>query len=125
MNEDQAEEIIDILYKILDKIEGQKRKEKTSALPAPVETVQTVTAVEAALPLAERPRAQRYPLRVDPGTIFRSRPGYNWVCPYCNKAILAGDMIIAFQPKPDARTTYAHLECDEFERKLWNDLDNG
>lgn len=121
MNEDQAEEIIDILYKILDKIEGQKRKERASVAP----TVVNELTVGAVLPLDERPRAQRYPLRVDPGTIFRSRPGYNWVCPYCNKAILAGDMIIAFQPKPEARTTYAHLECDEIERKLWNDVDNG
>lgn len=120
MNEDQAEEIIDILYKILDKIEGQKRKERASLTPVVIDEVTT----GAIVPLEERPRAQRYPLRVDPGTIFRSRPGYNWVCPYCNKAILAGDMIIAFQPKPEARTTYAHLECDEFERKLWNDVDN-
>lgn len=122
MNEDQAEEIIDILYKILDKIEGQRKKEKLSLAPP---LVGGLDQVEMALvPIEERPRARRYPLRVDPGTIFRSRPGYNWVCPYCNKAILAGDMIIAFQPKPEARTTYAHLTCDEEERKLWNDLDS-
>lgn len=111
MTNDQANEVISILYKILDKIGSQRQKEK-------INLQQTV------LPIEERPRTKRYPLRVDPGTVFRSRAGYNWVCPYCNKAILEGDMIIAFQPKPDTRTTYAHLSCDEEERKLWDELDS-
>ncbi len=121
MNEDQADEIIDILYQILEKIEGQKRLEKKS-LPVPViapVAVTSPTPTPAPVPLSERPRVKRYPHRVDPGTIFRSRAGYNWTCPYCNKPIMEGDMIIAFQPKPDARTTYAHLGCDEEENKRW------
>lgn len=109
MKHEQAEEIIELLHEILHKIGGH---EPTQAkLPALTEG--------AVIPLEDRPRAKRYPHREDEGTIFRSRPGYNWVCPYCNKAILAGDMIIAFEPKPGARTTYAHLSCDEEEKKRW------
>lgn len=106
MNEEQAEEIISVLYKILDKICHPKAQK-----PPLTEG--------AVLPLEQRPRTKRYPLRVDPGTVFRSKAGYNWVCPYCNKAILEGDMVIAFQAKPDTRTTYAHLECDQEEQERW------
>ena len=104
---DRADEIIDVLYKILDKIEGQKSLEKA----APVQGLST--------PLDSRPRTKRYPLRVDAGTIFRSRAGYNWTCPYCLKPIQEGDMIVAFAPKEGARTTYAHLSCDEEEQAFF------
>lgn len=102
MNEEQAEEVISVLYKILDKLSPK----------------QPVTE-GAVLPIQQRPKTKRYPLRVDPGTVFRSKPGYNWVCPYCNTAIIEGDMVIAFQAKPDTRTTYAHLQCDEEEQERW------
>jgi hypothetical protein len=75
-------------------------------------------------PISERMRAPRYPLREDPGTVFRSKPGYAWVCPYCLKPILEGDMVIAFQAKPDARTTYAHLECDRAEEDYLRSLED-
>jgi hypothetical protein len=107
---ERAEEIIDLLYKILDKIEGQREKETESLSPT-------------APPIAERKRAPRYPLREDAGTIFRSKAGYNWTCPYCMKPIEEGDMIVAFSPKPGARTTYAHLSCDESEEAYCRELD--
>lgn len=114
MNESQANKILDKLDQVLGLLDrilhkaGYKHEE-------PVKLTEGAVVI----PLDQRPRAKRYPLREDKGTVFRSRPGYNWVCPYCNKAIMEGDMIIAFEPKPNARTTYAHLECDEAERKLW------
>jgi hypothetical protein len=75
-------------------------------------------------PFSERERAPRYPLREDPGTIFRSKPDYDWTCPYCLKPIMEGDMVVAFQPKPGARTTYAHHFCDMLEQDYLNELDN-
>lgn len=103
MNELQADEIIQILKKILAKI-GRGEPAADDKVPTPIK---------------DRPRTKRYPARVDQGTVFRSKPGHNWICPYCNRAILEGDMVVAFQAKPDARTTYAHLECDDEENKQW------
>lgn len=54
--------------------------------------------------------------REDPGTVFRSKAGYNWTCPMCGKKILEGQLAVAYQPRPTARTTYVHLECDTWER---------
>jgi hypothetical protein len=110
ISEERTEEIIDLLHKILDKIDGQRAKE-------------TAPFTQNTPPLSERKRAPRYPLREDPGTIFRSRGGYKWQCPYCLKPIVDGDMIVAFQPKPEARTTYAHLSCDEEERNMCHAMD--
>lgn len=106
MTNEKADEIIALLTKIVDRL-CKPAGESSPAAP----------------PLADRPRARRFPLREDPGTVFRSRPGYNWTCPYCNKAILEGDMVVAFQPKPGTRTTYAHLECDTQEEKHWHEMD--
>jgi hypothetical protein len=39
------------------------------------------------------------------------------------KPIEEGDMIVAFSPKPGARTTYAHLSCDEAEEAYCRELD--
>lgn len=107
LSEKRADEIIDLLHKILNKIDGQRSKETQSLSP----------------PIEDRKREPRYPLREDAGTIFRSRGGYNWTCPYCMKKIVEGDMIVAFEPKPGTRTTYAHLSCDDAEREFCNELD--
>jgi hypothetical protein len=37
---------------------------------------------------------------------------------------MEGDMVVAFQPKPGARTTYAHHFCDMLEQDYLNELDN-
>ena len=75
-------------------------------------------------PFSERKRAPRYPLREDAGTIFKSKPDYSWTCPYCLKPIMEGDMVVAFAPKPGAKTTYAHHFCDMMEWEYLDGLDN-
>jgi hypothetical protein len=105
-----SDEILHILKKVVDKIEDQRARETGGLSPT-------------APPLSERKRAPRYPLREDVGTVFRSKPDYDWTCPYCLKPIMENDMIVAFSPRPGARTTYAHAYCDSIEEAYCRELD--
>ena len=104
-------ESIKTLSEVLEKLRDQLAREEGGMSPT-------------APPFSERKRARRYPLREDEGTIFKSKPDYSWTCPYCLKPILEGDMVVAFEPKPGARTTYAHHFCDMMEEDYINGLDN-
>lgn len=104
-------EAIKTLSESLDKLKDQLAKEEGGMS-------------QISPPFSERKRAPRYPLREDPGTIFRSKPDYDWTCPYCLKPIMEGDMVVAFEPKKGARTTYAHNFCDMMEAEYLNDLEN-
>ena len=90
-------------HELLKRLESVKEKEKRLSL-SEFKTKMTDT-------------AKLFPLREDPGTVFRGRSGYNWTCPACKKSIGEGEMIVAFQPVPGARTTYMHLACDDWSTK--------